>query len=48
MMDESKLPWLVRFFLAKADAGMYLAPNELMSVQMIRNGFGCSSQPVKR
>jgi len=47
-MDESKLPLHIKAALYKADEGFPLDETELMIVQWIRNGGGCSSQPVKR
>lgn len=42
-MNEAKLPRHVRDILARYDEGYSLKDHELMTVQMVRNGFGCSS-----
>lgn len=38
-----KLPAHVRDILRRYDAGEKLKEHELMCVQMVRNGFGCTS-----
>lgn len=43
MPPEHKLSWTVRYALAAHDAGKPLPPHLLMCVQMIRNGYGCTS-----
>ena len=42
-MDETKLSAHVRDILARHDEGYPLKDRELMTVQMLRNGYGCSS-----
>jgi hypothetical protein len=42
-MDETALPEHVRDILARHDEGLPLKDHELMTVQMVRNGYGCAS-----
>lgn len=45
--SPASIPWAVRYALAAHDAGRPLPSWLLMSVQMVRNGEGCTSGCVR-
>jgi hypothetical protein len=42
-MNEHDLPQHVQEILARHDEGRQLRAHELLTVQMVRNGYGCAS-----